>query len=156
MKRVIEYEVCSVDTHSKEDLQILESTFKAIEKYFHTIDFIVQHYGDSNMLQSEDTVRYSQNILNRVIVDLDTAIDEFIIELSDLVTVQVFDGKPVMRNIRNIEVVREGIAEDNDMDFLGLQYNELLTNGEYQLGKVNSYYSFLGNVDGINFYYREL
>lgn len=158
MKKVVEYEnpICALSTYSNVDFEILDEKFKVIDENFYNIEFYCQQYED-NQLKGGYTYKLPKCILDKAVVYLDSAIDEFYIELTQPVTVQTNNGIARQENILNIEVVTEGIAEDNDMDFIGHgKYNELINNGEYCLGETNSYYKTLGKVGNSTYYYREL
>lgn len=155
VKKIIEYDICDITQETTESLDIMSLAMHCLEENFYTMEFTVQEYK-GNMLQSEYVFKPLNSILKSIVVDLDTASDEFMLQLDRPITVQTFDGVASQRDYINVEVVTEGIAEDNDRDFLRGEYNELVDKGEYKLGEVNSYYNALGTLDGINFYYREL
>ena len=173
VKKIIEYESSSCDIRYENDVTIerISETMEAIEKYFYNMEFTVQQYKD-NILQGEYIMKSANCNLKSITVDLDTASDEFILGLETPVVVQEFSNKlqdtkdmyvrqDIKRDYLTVEVVVEGIAEDNDMDFLGhSKYNELVSKGEYKLGEINSYYKTLGTIKRTTgestYYYREL
>lgn len=166
MKKVIEYEnsICA-STYTDTDFKILDEKFQAIDENFYNIEFSCQRFNNENQLQSEYIYKLPKSILDKAVVDLDNAIDEFYLELTEEVTVEEFERplnntariELVKRKCLYIEVVTEGIAEDNDSDFIGrVKIKELESEGEYKLGKVNSYYKVLGRVGNNTYYYREL
>ena len=150
VKKVIEFDRCDVTQESVETLDIISTAMHCIEQNFYSMEFTVQKYEDGK-IQSEYTYKPSNSILKAIVVDLDSANDEFILELTQPITVQVFDGIARQLDYLQVEVVTEGIAEDNDHDFMRGEIPS-----DYKLGEVNSYYRTLGTLDGLNFYYREL
>ena len=166
MKRIIEFErdkVLQYETH--ESLEFLDEKFQAIDENFYNIEFSCQRFNNENQLQSEYIYKLPKSILDKAVVNLDNASDEFFLELTEEVTVQEFERplnntariELVKRKCLPIEVVTEGIAEDNDMDFMGrAEYKRLLEAGEYEVGGINSYYKPLGTVNGNTYFYREL
>lgn len=148
-KKVIEYDVCDITQETVETLDIISTAMHCIEQNFYNMEFTVQKYEDG-IIQSEDIYKPINSVLNEVVVDLDSANDEFILKLEKPITVQVFDGIARQLDYLQVEVVTEGTAEDNDRDFLRGEVEN------YKLGEVNSYYKPLGTLDGYIFYYREL
>jgi hypothetical protein len=158
MKKVVEYEnsICALSTYTNTDFKILDEKFRAIEENFYNIEFYCQQF-DNNKLIGGYIYKLPASILDKAVVVLDDAIDEFYIELSAPVTVREKNGFKVQGTTLNIEVVTEGIAEDNDSDFIGHgKIKELENKGEYKLGETNSYYKVLGRVGNNTYYYREL
>lgn len=156
MKRVIEYNVCNPKDETKATLDLLNDKMEVIESFFDSMLFTRQKFEDKQ-LQSEATYTLPITALNKIIVDLDMAIDEFYLELKEPVTTQVFDGIARQSDTLLVEIVTEEVAVSNDKDFIGaLKYRELNNDGEYCVGGINSYYSELGKVNGKTFYYREL
>lgn len=166
MKKVLEFEHNAVlQYETPKSLKILDEKFQAIDENFYNMEFSCQRFNNENQLQSEYIYKLPKSILDRVIVDLDNASDEFYLELTEEVTTQEFERplndtariELVKRKCLYIEVVTEEIAEDNDSDFIGrCKIKELEKDGEYELGSINSYYKVLGTVNGNNYYYREL
>ena len=159
MKKVVEYEnpICALSTFTNTDFEILDEKFRAIEENFYNIEFYCQQYDENKQLKGGYIYKLPARILDRAVVALDSAIDEFYIELSAPVTVREENGFRVQGTTLSIEVVTEGIAEDNDSDFIGHgKIQELEDKGEYKLGEVNSYYKVLGKVGNSTYYYREL
>lgn len=158
MKKSIEYEneICKLSSFSNVDFEILDEKFKVIEDNFHNIKFYCQKYEDKKLVGGHE-YKLPKCILKKATVYLDMALDEFEIELTEPITVQTFDGIARQRYELQIEVVTEGIAEDNDRDFIGsIKVKELMDKGEYILGEVNSYYTTLGKIGNSTYYYREL
>ena len=157
MKRIIEFETSyTLSYETKLSLEFIGEKFQAIDENFHNIEFSCQQFKD-NKLQGEYTYKLPKSILKSATVNLDSANDEFYIELSAPVTVRETDGFKVQGITLSIEVVTEGVAEDNDSDFIGAsKFKALNEAGDYKVGEVNSYYKKLGTVQSGIYYYREL
>ena len=166
MKKVLEFEHNAVlQYETPESLKILDEKFQAIDENFYNIEFSCPRFNNENQLQSEYIYKLPKSILDKAVVDLDNASDEFYLELTEEVTTQEFERplndtaciELVKRKCLYIEVVTEEIAEDSDSDFIGhVKIKELEKDGEYELGGINSYYKVLGTVNGNTYYYREL
>lgn len=159
MKKVVEYEnpICALSTYTNTDFEILDEKFRAIEENFYNIEFYCQQHDENKQLKGGYIYKLPARILDRAVVALDSAIDEFYIELSAPVTVRETDGFKVQGTTLSIEVVTEGVAEDNDSDFIGAsKFKALNEAGDYKVGEVNSYYKKLGTVQSGIYYYREL
>ena len=156
--KVIKFDRCDVTLESPESLSIISTAMHCIEQNFHYMEFACQKYNSEDILTGEYVYKLGQNVLNKIIVDLDSANDEFIIELLEPVApIREMNGETIHKSMVQVEVVTEGIAEDNDADFIGhKKVQDLRACGQYELGGVNSYYKKLGILDGIVFYYREL
>ena len=159
MKKVVEYEnpICALSTYSNEDYRLLDEKFKVIEENFYNIEFYCQQYDENKQLKGGYIYKLPLHILDKAVVVLDSAIDEFYLELTQPVTTQENNGIARQDFSLNIEIVGKDIAEANDSDFIGHgKIKELEDNGEYKLGEVNSYYKVLGTVGNNTYYYREL
>ena len=163
MKRVIEFESNKALQYETEaTLIVLDEKFQAISENFHKIEFSCQQFNENNYLTSEYIYKLPQCILKQAVVDLDNASDEFYLELTEEVTTQEFkreEGfiKTIKRNCLSIEVVTEGVAKDNDSEFIGKsKYKALVEAENYTTGFTNSYYKVLGDVGNNRYYYREL
>lgn len=156
VKKIIEYESpsCDIRYENTETIERISETMEAIEKYFYDMKITAQKF-ENYMLQSEYVIDTSRSVLKSITVNLDYASDEFCLELEQPITRQVFDGIAKQTNIITVEVVTEGIAEDNDHDFLS--YEEL---EDYEVGGTNSYYNTLGTIKRTTgestYYYREM
>ena len=158
MKKVVEYEnpICALSTFTSTDFEILDEKFKAIEENFYNMEFYCQHYKENQRVGGH-TYELPITMLDRAEVCLNEAIDEFYLKLVKPVTVETYDGMARQEDVLHVEVVKEEIAVDNDMDFIGHEkYNQLINDGEYCVGRTNSYYKELGTVNGNTYYYREL
>ena len=158
MKKVVEYEnpICALSTFTSTDFEILDEKFKAIEENFYNMEFYCQHYKENQRVGGH-TYELPITMLDRVEVCLNEAIDEFYLKLVKPVTVETYDGMARQEDVLHVEVVKEEIAVENDMDFIGHEkYNQLINDGEYCVGRTNSYYKELGTVNGNTYYYREL
>ena len=133
---------------TKEEKEKLDKTFTAIETYFDKIIFSTQKFVKS-MLQDEVLYTLPKEELKSIIVDTNSAIDEFYLAVEKPIVVRYWDGEPVYSNEINIEVVSEDVAISNDRDFEN--YGD-----DYIVGEANSYYRLVGEVEGTKYYYREL
>ena len=123
---------------------------------FYNMEFYCQHYKENQRVGGH-TYELPITMLDRVEVCLNEAIDEFYLKLVKPVTVETYDGMARQEDVLHVEVVKEEIAVENDMDFIGHEkYNQLINDGEYCVGRTNSYYKELGTVNGNTYYYREL
>ena len=163
MKRVIEFESQkALQFETEESLQILDEKFQAIEENFYKMEFFVQQFDISKHLSGEYLYKLPTSILKQAVVDLDNASDEFYLELTEPVTQQEFEHEDglievVKHSCIIVEVVTEGVAEDNDSEFIGKsKYQALIEAEDYKVGGTNSYYKVLGDVGNMRFYYREL
>ena len=150
VKKQIEFDVCDITQESTSTLNRISKAMKCIEQNFYNMEFTVQKF-ENNFLKEEYPYKLGNQLLKSIAVNLDQANDEFYINLEHPVTTQVFDGMVKQDDYLYIEVVPMDVAEANDKDFLsGNVVNQ------YELGGVNSYYKKLGEIDGTEFYYREL
>lgn len=150
VKRIIEFDTCDITQESTSTLNRISTAMKCIEQNFYNMEFTVQKY-ENNLLKETYPYKLGNQLLETIVMDLDNANDEFYIYLLHPVTQQVFDGICKQNDVLNVEVVPMNVAEANDKDFLsGNVVNQ------YELGGVNSYYKKLGEIDGTEFYYREL
>lgn len=146
VKRIIEGDKSYL---TEEESKVIDKSFEAIETYFDRITFVTTKI-ENGFVVDEIPFTLPKEALTHITVDLSTAYDEFWVTLKEPVIKQCVDGEPVYRNEINIEVVRDEIAEMNDRDF-GVGYED-----DYKVGDINSYYDYVGEVDGTKFYYREL
>ena len=156
MKKVIEYNLISITDENSSTLNLINEKMEVIKEFFGTMQFTCQKFTD-NKLEGETVYSLPYNQLKKIVLDLDVATDEFYLELEKGVVTQVFDGIGKSQDYLQVEVVKEEIAVANDRDFLGAtKYRDLINNGDYTVGSVNSYYNTLGEYEGETYYYREL
>ena len=136
---------------TKEEMETINESFQAIEENFDNMTFTTQKFVN-NLFQETIPFKLPKEALTHITVDLNSAYDEFWLTLKEPVIVQYMDNEPVYRDELYIEVVRDEIAESNDMDFLCGDYNE----DTYKVGEADSYYLYVGEVEGTKYYYREL
>ena len=157
MKRIVEFESeKALEFETPISLETLDKKFQAIDENFYNIEFSCQQFK-GNVLTGEYIYKLPKSILDKVVVNLDMASDEFYLDLSNKVVVREEDENKVFSHDLLIEVVTEEIAKGNDSDFMGIsRHKALIKADDYEVGKTNSYYKTLGTVDGTTFYYREL
>ena len=134
---------------TKEEREKLDNTFEAIETYFDKIVFSTQKFI-KGMLQDEVLYTLPKEELKSIIVDTNNAIDEFYLAVEKPIVIRYWDGEPVYSNEINIEVVSEDVAIGNDHDF------GATSEDGYEVGGTGSYYKLVGEINGTNYYYREL
>ena len=134
---------------TKAEQEKLDKTFTAIETYFDKIVFSTQKFVKS-MLKDETLYTLPKQELKSITVDTNVAVDEFWLTVKNPIVIRYWDGEPVYSNEINVEVVTEDVAISNDRDF------GATSEDGYKVGGINSYYDYVGEVDGTKYYYREL
>lgn len=156
MRITIDYDTCPPSSYGKDFMNDLVKKVEALEHNADKMIFTKQSFDKDNMLIDEKT--FTLNELNvrvqAIEINLDYAGDEFYLFL-DTEIERMIGGNGTMKQFTdsiNIEVVTKEVAEENDRDFLGGEYNDLVESG-YEVGDNNSYYKQIGDT---NFYYREM
>ena len=155
MRIVLDYKLCPPSSYGMYFLSELGEKIEALEQFAEGMTFTKQIYDETNMLQNTEnfTLKEFNTHVQAIEVDLDCAGDEMYLALdTEIEHIKGGNGLKNFTDALYIEVVTKEVAERNDKDFLGGEYNDLVKSG-YEVGDDNSYYKQIGDTE---FYYREL
>lgn len=156
MRIVLDYKLCPPSSYGAGFMEDFYKKVGAIEENIETMTFIKQTFNDNNILVNEEeyTLTDEKAKVLAVELDLDCARDEMYLALdTEIEHIKGGNGIKNFTDTLYIEVVAKEVAERNDKDFLGDEYNDLIESDCYKVGDNNSYYKQIGNTE---FYYREM